>query len=292
MKNFKSHFSYNTRQRNGILFLVFIIIIFQLIYSFVNFSSINRDDFSKDKIALFQKEIDSLKQVEIKNNKPKIYPFNPSYINDFKGYQLGMSTKEIDRLLAHRKKGLYINSAKQFQKVTKVSDSLLAVLSPQFRFPDWIANKKSKKPNAISIKTSESIPTIKEDLNIVSALELKNISGIGDKLSQRIVKYRNSIKGFQNDKQLYNVYGLKPEVVTKILQKYTVLTKPIIDKININTATFKQVLHLPYIDYELTKKIFDYRDQVAEIQDINELKNIDGFPIENFDKIALYLKAK
>ena len=59
-----------------------------------------------------------------------------------------------------------------------------------------------------------------------------------------------------------------------------------------NTATFKEVLHLPYIDYELTKKIFQYRDEVAEIQNLEELKNIEDFPIENFDKIALYLKAE
>jgi DNA uptake protein ComE-like DNA-binding protein len=71
-----------------------------------------------------------------------------------------------------------------------------------------------------------------------------------------------------------------------------VLTKLEIIKININIATFKEVLHLPYIDYELTKKIFQYRDEVAEIQDINELKNIVGFPMESFDKIALYLEAE
>ena len=70
------------------------------------------------------------------------------------------------------------------------------------------------------------------------------------------------------------------------------MTKLEIIKININIATFKEVLHLPYIDYELTKKIFQYRDEVAEIQDINELKNIVGFPMESFDKIALYLEAE
>ena len=42
----------------------------------------------------------------------------------------------------------------------------------------------------------------------------------------------------------------------------------------------------------ITKKIFQYRDEVAEIQNLEELKNIEDFPIENFDKIALYLKAE
>ena len=37
-------------------------------------------------------------------------------------------------------------------------------------------------------------------------------------------------------------------------------------------ALFKEVLAIVYIDYELTKKIFNYRDEVAEIQSLEELK--------------------
>ena len=37
-----------------------------------------------------------------------------------------MSVQEIDRLLAFRKENKYVNSAKEFQEVTKVSDSLLS----------------------------------------------------------------------------------------------------------------------------------------------------------------------
>jgi DNA uptake protein ComE-like DNA-binding protein len=60
----------------------------------------------------------------------------------------------------------------------------------------------------------------------------------------------------------------------------------------VNTATFKEVLVIVYLDYELTKKIFNYKNQVAEIQSIEELKKIDGFPLERFSRIALYLEAK
>ena len=68
--------------------------------------------------------------------------------------------------------------------------------------------------------------------------------------------------------------------------------KPKIQKFNVNTATFKEVLKNPYIDYELCKKIFNYRDEVAELQNISELKNIDGFPLNKYDRIILYLEAK
>ena len=96
-------------------------------------------------IGKFQREIDSLKLIELENRKPKIFPFNPSFLTDYRGYQLGLSTEEIDRLLQHRKQGNYINSAKEFQKVTRISDSLLNTIEPYFKFPDWVTKKEANK---------------------------------------------------------------------------------------------------------------------------------------------------
>ena len=39
----------------------------------------------------------------------------------------------------------------------------------------------------------------------------------------------------------------------------------------------------------ICKKILNYRDEVAELQDISELKNIKDFPLELYDRIVLYL---
>ncbi len=289
----KSHFRYNKSQRNGIFFLLLLILVFQGIYFFTDFSSDNVTDLNSDEIALFQQQIDSLKLIEIEKRKPKIFPFNPSFITDYKGYRLGMTTQEIDRLLVHRANGKYINSAKQFQQVTKISDSLLAVLSPNFKFPDWINKKKYPKEKYKASTTQKVFTGKKQDLNTATAIQLQLVNGIGEKLSERIIKFRGTLKGFFSDDQLSEVYGLKPEVISRILERFTVLSKPIIiNKINVNTATFKEVLHLPYIDYELTKKIFQYRDEVAEIQNLEELKTIEGFPLDKFDKIAVYLQAK
>ena len=287
----KSHFWYNQRQRNGILFLAILIIIFQLVYFFADFLSKETTDLNTPEIILFQKELDSLKQIELEKRKPKVFPFNPSFITDFKGYQLGMTTEEIDRLLEHRAKGKYINSVKEFQQVTGVNDSLLNAISPYFKFPDWVIKKQQLKiKDVISRRSEKSLPV--KDINSVTAEELKSINGIGDKLSKRIINYRNKLGGFLINSQLYEVYYLDKEVADKVLERFKVLEKPLIKKINVNEATFKEVLSIIYIDYELTKKIFDYRDEVAEIQSLEELKQIEGFPLEKFDRITLYLEAK
>ena len=117
---------------------------FQSAYFLIDFKSTTNDSKEKQEWLAFQTEIDSLKQIK-HDYIPKIYPFNPNFITDFKGQKLGMSVAEIDRLLAFRKTNKYVNTPEDFQKVTKISDSLLNTMVPYFKFPDWVTNKKEFK---------------------------------------------------------------------------------------------------------------------------------------------------
>ena len=135
--------------------MVLLILLLQIfIYTDV-FSSGKINDVNQPELLAFQSQIDSLKAIEIENRKPKIYPFNPNYITDYKGEQLGMSLMEIDRLLAFRKTNKFVNSKNEFQKVTKVSDSLLDKISTYFKFPDWVV--KRSEQNAKSSITSTKV---------------------------------------------------------------------------------------------------------------------------------------
>jgi DNA uptake protein ComE-like DNA-binding protein len=297
MKIFKSHFWYNKSQRNGIFLLVLLILLLQIfIYTDV-FSSGKINDVNQPELLAFQSQIDSLKAIEIENRKPKTYPFNPNYITDYKGAQLGMSLQEIDRLLAFRKTNKFINSKKEFQKVTKVSDSLLDKISPYFKFPDWVVKRSEQNAKSsitsTKVKNSYLKKTISTtDINKATAEDFRTISGIGPAFSERIIKYRSKLQGFSFETQINEVWGLDKEVAEKVVLIFKIIEKPTIKKANVNTVTFKELLINPYIDYELCKKILNYRDEVAELQDISELKNIDGFPLKLYDRIVLYLLAK
>ncbi len=308
MKIFKSHFWYNKRQRNGVFFLLLLIIILQAIYVYVDFSSGNQVNVEGEELLAFTKELDSLKRIELEKRKPKIYPFNPNFITDFKGYQLRMSIEEIDRLHSFRKKNKYVNSIKEFQEVTKVSDTLLNKISPYFKFPDWVVkrnqqNQKKKQSLKSNISTESKKDFLKEiskesrtistsDINKATQQDFETVNGVGEVISERIIKYRNKLQGYSYSSQLYEVWGLEKSTIKEILKVFKIYQKPTIQKINVNTATFKQVLKNPYIDYELCKKIFEYRDEVAELQQISELRNIKDFPLDKYERIVLYLEAK
>jgi DNA uptake protein ComE-like DNA-binding protein len=264
---------------------------------FVDFYSEEKVNIDTPKVIAFHHQIDSLRKINLENKRLKIFPFNPNYITDYKGAQLGMSLVEIDKLLAFRKTGKFINSRKEFQKVTTISDALLNSISPYFKFPDWVVERNqnmqlsSSRDTRLFAKKSKYILT-STDINLAVKEDLKTINGIGEKLSERIIKYRSKLQGFSSLKQLYEVWGLDTEVVDKLLLVFKVINLPNIKKINVNTVSFRELLKNPYLDYELCKKIFEYKEEVAELQDISELKNIIDFPLELYDRIVLYLVAE
>jgi len=287
MENFKSHFVFNRQQRNGILFLILLISGLLGIYYFVDFSEENLLDINSPEIISIQKELDSLRIIEIASRKPKIYPFNPNFITDFKGYTLGMSPEEIDRLHQFRAEDKWINSIQDFKKVTKVSDSLLKVISPYFKFPEWVTNPKPKKQNNKGFKEKSFAQKI--DLNKATEEELKEVSGIGEALSKRIILYREKLGGFTADSQLYNVYGLDYQVVQRTLNEFTVKTPKDIIKMNVNAVSASDIATIPSISYDLAKKIWEYRILRERVDDFSELENIEGMSQRKFIQIQLYL---
>lgn len=279
--------NFSKSQRIGILLLLLIIVLVQGIYFFSDFTSQN-NDLNQSKWLAFQKDVDSLK-LEKSSYKPKVYPFNPNFITDFKGYKLGMSVAEIDRLLAFRKQNKFVNSAEEFQAVTKVSDSLLKAISPYFKFPNWVKNKNQFASSYSKIEFSKKEKITVLDINEATKEDLMKIYGIGDKISDRILQQKEKFGGFVSMEQMNDVWGLSPEVIESLNKHFTVKSTSKIKKININNATIKELSLFPFFRYSLTKEIVTYRSMNGDIK-MEDLSKIKGFPVEKIKIIALYLE--
>ena len=291
MEKIKSHFVFNKSQRNGILLLLFFISGYLVINYYVDFSKENLLDINSKEVIAIQKELDSLRTIEVESKKPKVFPFNPNFLTDFKGYTLGMSTEEIDRLLAFRKENKWINSVEDFKKVTKVSDSLLNKISPYFKFPDWVTNPKSKN-KYVKKRFKEKKFTQKIDLNLATQDQLEAVNGIGKAFSKRIIDYRNKLGGFTNDIQLYQVYGLDFQVANSILKEFTVKTPKEIIKMNLNSISASDISTIPSISFDIAKRIWEFRILNEGIKSFSELENIEGLTKRKLQGIQLYLKLE
>lgn len=280
--------SYSKSQRIGIIFLFILIFVCQGIYFFNNFNSTENSPKEKAQWLSFQKEMDSLKLFK-SNFKPTIYPFNPNFITDFKGYKLGMSVVEIDRLLAFRKQNKFVNSAEEFQQVTKVSDSLLKKISPYFKFPDWVKNKNSFNNSYEKKDFSKPEKKFFLDINLASQEDLIKVYGIGEGLSKRILEQKEKLGSFVSMEQMNDVWGLSPEVIENLNKSFFVKNTSAIKKMNINSASIKELSQFPYFKYNLAKEIVTYRTMNGDIK-IEDLTKIKGFPVEKLKIIALYLE--
>lgn len=286
---FKAILQYTKDQKKGVLALFSIIILLQVAFYVVDFTVPHIP--TKQELAWLsqQPQIDSLKLIS-KKSTYKIYPFNPNFITDFKGAKLGMSVNEIDKLLAFRKTGKYANSPEDFQKVTGISDSLLMLMAPYFKFPDWVTNKQNH-PNSYSTYKKffkkEELKIL--DINQATKADLMKISGIGEALSDRILNQKQLLSGFVSMEQMNDIWGLSPEVITSLNNYFKITTLPNINKININSASIKELSQFYYFKGPISRNIVLYRSMNGDIK-IEDLTNIKAFPVDKIKIIALYLE--
>jgi DNA uptake protein ComE-like DNA-binding protein len=205
-----------------------------------------------------------------------------------------MKPEEIKRLLDYRNQGKFVNSPEEFQKVTGVSEALLKEIAPYFKFPDWVLNKnKSSQIRNEAFKNNKTFPK-KEvlkvlDINQATKEEFMKIYGIGDVISDRILTYRNLLGGFVSMDQMNEIWGLSPEVVENLNKYFVVKSSHTLKKVNINTASIKELGVFPYFKYPISKNIVSYRSMNGAIK-IEDLANIKGFPVDKIKIIALYLE--
>lgn len=288
----KSHFVFTTAQRNGILGLILIII---LLLGGMYWSMQPSPDVMKSVQQLEEEQhiqafIDSLKKEKTKETTYTIYPFNPNFITDYKGYKLGMSPEEIDRLHQFREKDQWVNSTAEFQQVTGVSDSLLEAISVYFKFPDWVIARQEQRRKKIKTEGQGASAKEKSDLNKASREELQQIKGVGKVLSRRILRHRRQLHGFVGNNQLKDIYGLTYEVRQRIVDRFTVQPDSSLKKLDMNSASVAELSEIYYFDYELARDIVNYRITHEGIRTFEELAKVRRFPIGRLDRLKLYLK--
>lgn len=288
----KSHLTFDRGQRDGIFVLIFLNLIMICLIVFVDLKPEVKLDLTSPEVTNLQTEIDSLKSLRNKKNKTETYPFNPNYISEFKAYTLGLSVEEYDKLTAFREKDKWINSVSDFQQVTGVSDSLLEIISKNFKFPDWINNRRPKAKTRNYTFGTELSYSAKTDLNLTTSMKLQEVSGIGEVLSARIITYRDKVGGFANDDQLYAVYGLKEEVIRRIKQRFTVKTPVALSTMDINKVSASDIATVPGINFDLAKEIWEFVRLREGIEDLAQLQKIEGLTPQKLRVIRLYLSTE
>ena len=220
---------------------------------------------------------DEIQNNVLSTNKPTLFSFDPNNTSENEWLQLGLNQKQIKTINNYITNGGKFKQKEDFKKIYGISATLYTTLEPYIKIEQQI--------NVASIK--QSAPASIE-INAATEIELEKLSGIGNQLAMRIIKYRNMLGGFTDRKQLLEVYGLQEETF-KTIESHVTVDKVNIVRININFATSQELDKHPYLDAKQAKAIVEFRTQNGSYQNVNRLSTNNIIPNNIYEKVAPYL---
>lgn len=309
-KDVKNWLSFSKKERNALILLAGLVGLFFAIPRLVPKKEIPIS--FVDSTAISHKSpIDSVNATNI------LFPFDPNILDADGWKKLGLRDKTISTIIHYREKGGRFRKPEDIRKIYGLRQEEADKLVPFVRIGtlpetnvlnDFGKNKSSNTANY-------SFPI---EVNKAGADHWAALPGISSGLAQRIVNYRNAIKGFKSVDQVGKTYGLSPDVFARI-KPLLRLTKdtPLVEtsnsdqpftqkdavaanantisngeKININTASEQDFLSQKRIPRNVAKAIVIYREQHGPYQEVVDIKKIVFINDDIYERVAPCLKVE
>lgn len=158
-------------------------------------------------------------------------------------------------------------------------------------YSHYNSSERYRSKKSIPASAAPKIDII--DINNSDSADFEKLPGIGEKLSARIVKYRERIGGFIMIDQLKDIYGMQDSNFMKFKPFVKVDHLFIPHKIMINKATYAELRRHPYINHLFAKSILAYikmhgsisgQDELMSIGSINKSEAVKAMPYLDFQQ--------
>jgi len=226
----------------------------------------------------------------------KPFPFDPNTADSAIWTRLGLKPKTISTILRYRSKGGKFYKPADIHKIYGLKPSEADQLEPYITIANATTQyAETNRPekvtaNALTYKPRSEAFTI--DINQSDTSAWISLPGIGSKLANRIVNYRNYLGGFYSIEQVGETYGLHDSVFQKIKPKLK-MEQAIsgIQKIELNTATADELNKHPYIKKSVANAIIAYRQQHGAFAQVSDIRRIMIVDEGLYNKLLPYLSA-
>jgi competence protein ComEA len=313
----KDYFIFTRKERTGIIFIVSIIFFLNLFsfafpffikekqYSHRQFETeiarlnIQANDSSKIKnySKNFEREFnDDYSPSGKKKYEPvkgEVFYFDPNTISSGDWKRLGVRDKTITTIQNYLSKGGRFKKPEDIDKIWGLSPGDQQRLMPYVSIKSiaretapFEKGKYQKPLSAYALKTNQPI-----DVNLADTTGYISLPGIGSKLAQRIITFRDKLGGFHSVDQVGETYLLPDSTFQKIKPRLFI-SNTIVKQININLASADEMKVHPYLRYTLAQAIFQYRQQHGNFNSVEGIKKIMLITDDVFNKIAPYLSIQ
>lgn len=298
---FIDFFGFSKRESNGALVLLVLIalilffpLVFKKIYNktYQNFESDQKLlNEVLEEMAHEQSRGDSINVSKASISK-KLFVFNPNSIDLEELTLLGISDQVAKRVINYRSKGGTFKVKADLKKIYGLSEDKYHELYDYIDLPEKQISSSSFKPTDLPKKevfTKKKEVLVNFDINKADTNQLKEIKGIGTVLSNRIIKYRESLGGFLSPDQVREVYGLEEEPAKLLISRTFISDDFLSEKIMINAVDVENLASHPYVNKKIASRIIAYRSHHGPFSSAEDLKKVKEVDEEVIARLAPYL---
>lgn len=312
------YLNFTSKERIGIVFLLIVIIaclILPFFYSYFMGAPLNdANKFEKEIAALNIKQMDSGSDFRSRNfdennyqnyyqpseknyssKKPEgeLFYFDPNTLSVEGWIKLGVREKTANSIHKYVSKGGKFYKPGDIGKIWGLHEDEVKRLLPYVKIvsaaaPEYAANKNTETYKPFEKPVTK---TNKVDINEADTSSFIALRGIGSKLANRIISFREKLGGFYSIEQVAETFALPDSTFQKI-KSNLIITNSEVKKLNINTATVDELKLHPYIRYNLANAIVQYRNQHGTYSSIVDVKNIMIITDDIFKKMEPYLSVR
>jgi competence protein ComEA len=287
---------FSTSQTNG--FLIFLPLLLAILISeplYRRWKSAQRRDFSSETrrldslVALLNEDIPPAKSDKTEM-RIIISKFDPNTVSESEILEMGVPNGLASRWKNYRNKGGRFKIKSDLLHLYGMDSVIYAKLKDYIQLPDKEDGKGFPLPHQGYTQQRNVTVLIPTDINAADTASLKKIFGIGEKMSLRIVKYRDALGGFVSMDQLKEVFNLDSTIIKSLKKKYYVLTNFVPKQLDLNLAGRQELSTHPYLSSRAASAIVTYRFQHGNFEDIQELRKIASIDSVMLRKLVPYLK--
>lgn len=263
-----NYFGFNKQQRNGLLVLCcisFALLVIRITYpQFIKPDPMIIKDLAmyEDKLASAPASPQSASSDNMsratESGKTKLFVFDPNLVSYEQLLLLGFKEKTAGVFIKFRKKGFVFKHKEDLKKVYGISNDFYDQLQPYILIQSPLTSSGAEARKMPLNPIHKTTITQKIELNAADSTALLSLPGIGSSYAKRIIKYRTLLGGYSEVAQLKEVYGFSEELYEKI-RELVFINPDLIHKIDLNKDDFKVINKHPYISYELTKSVVEWR---------------------------------
>jgi len=225
----------------------------------------------KDSIRIERIQSSGMLSEELAARKIHPFPFDPNKLPREQWRKLGLTERQIDIIKNYEAKGGRFRVKEDLKKLYGISEAEYKILEPYI----IIKLPFERKPLEI-ITSTRKFPYRNTELNAADSATLVKNLRMPSWMAARVIKYRKKLGGFYDKAQLLEVYGMKKKYYEPI-KRFLYVDTSRIEKICVNQIRFKKLIKHPYLNYELTKKIFEEKKkQGGRFDNIEKVLNIVG----------------